>query len=68
MKEQKEEASAVSTPLKTITVGHKGVRSPTLTPVLVTTFHIRATSMKPLGLTAWEAVRKTKNDVQGRQL
>jgi hypothetical protein len=57
-----------STHLQGITVGLMTTRWERLTQALLATPPNLATKRRPLGPTTWEAVRQTRNDVQGRQL
>jgi hypothetical protein len=61
-------AQEVSTHLQATTVELMATRLARLTQASLATLTTLATKRKPLGLTTWEAVKPTRNDVSERQL
>jgi hypothetical protein len=61
-------AQEISTQLQTITSGLMATRWAGLTQASPAPLTTLATKWRPLGLTTWEVVRPTRNDVSGRQL
>jgi hypothetical protein len=61
-------AQELSTHLQAVTVGHMVTRLVRRIGAVLATPLNSATKRRQLGLRTWEAVRPTRNDVQGRQL
>jgi hypothetical protein len=62
------QAREISTHLQVITGGHMATRLARLTQASLATLATLARKLNPLGLRTWEAVKPTRNDVQGKQL